>query len=178
MAQRRISSTAPAIERRVGPQLGQLIGVLEQREQPDDSIVLVVSLPAVTSCTKNDAEVDVGHELAAELGVEDQRGEVLAAAPPGGARPANSMAYIAMARWSPMPTSSPSCEVRVLALGVLLGQLWIVGQSASGMPTSSPDHLRGQAGGDVVDELHLALRRPRSMISRQIARIWLLHARR
>ena len=46
--------------------------------RPDESIVFVVSLPGGDELHEEAAEVDVGHVAAAEVGLEDQRREVVA----------------------------------------------------------------------------------------------------
>ena len=65
-------------ERRVGAQLGELVGVVEQREQPRRQHRLGGVVAGGDELHEEAAEVEVGHRPAAEVALQDQRGEVFA----------------------------------------------------------------------------------------------------
>ena len=103
-------------ERRVGPQrrpAGR--GAASSASRPDDSIVLVVSLPAVTSCTKKLPKSMSVIGSPPNSRAEDQRREVLARRLRRGAAAANSMAYIAISIDAVVRVVGVAGEVGVLA---------------------------------------------------------------
>ena len=136
-------------------------------------MVLVVSLPAVTSCTKKLPKSTSVIGCAAEVAVQDEGGQVLLGlARPGGAV-ANSMAYMAISIDGAVVGLLAGQHVGVLAARSALGQLVEVGPVLRGQPHELADDPRRQARGDVVHELDVALRRPpRRSCRGRCSRIW------
>ena len=153
MAHRRISSTAPAIERAVGPQRRQLVGVLEEGEQPRAEHRLGRVVAGGDELDEERAEVDVAHRRAAEVAVEDQGGEVLlrrlGAALGGEADGVHGH----LDRGAVVDLAD---DVGVLARRLALGQRVEQGPVVLGQAHQPAHHLGGDVGGDVVDEVDLA----------------------
>ena len=83
-------------ERGIGPQVGELVGMVEQRAQADDEHRLRRVVAGGDELHEEAAEIDVGHVVAVELGLEQQRREVLARRLLAAPTAANWIAYIAM----------------------------------------------------------------------------------
>ena len=131
-------------ERRVGAQLGQLLRVLQQREQPGGQHRLGGVVAGRHELHEERAEVDVGHELPAELGAEDQRGEVVARlllAPAAG-----ELDGVHRHRHDGVDDLAAGVlEVGVLVRGAHLGPAVDLGPVLLGDADELADHLRRQA---------------------------------
>ena len=103
-------------------------------------MVLVVSLPAVTSCTKKEPKStsDMGCHRTRCRGCTEARS---ARAASWRRRLANPMAYMAMAATG---SSRPSRISGSWPEVLISDHWWIWGQSSSGMPTSSPTTCEGR----------------------------------
>ena len=143
----------------VGSQLGQLVRVLEERQQPRRQHRLGGVEAGGDELDEERPEVDLAHHLPTELGAEDQRREVFAGrllAPSGGELDGvhrhledgvGRVGGVVAAR----------VDVAVLAGGVRLGPVVDLRPILLRDADELADDLRREARRDVVDELHVAV---------------------
>ena len=149
-------------QRRIGAHLGELLGVLEQREDARRQHRLGGVVARGDQLHEEDAEVEVAHRAVAEVAGEDQRREVVAgllgAALRGELHRVDRHVHGAVAtrlvrRALGGARALRADDVGVLAAGVHLGPVLDLVPVVPGQPHQLTHHLARQQRGDVVHEV-------------------------